>query len=132
MRSSLVAVCVLLCCAPALAGEVSITYIANEGVLLEGGGKKVAIDALFRPVLRMYDAPAIPLREEIHAASGRFEGVDLVLVSHKHQDHHHPKPVMDLLAASPSTCFISSEQVAAELRVMAPRDRKPELVERSK
>ncbi len=55
----------------------SVTYVANEGFLVEAAGKKVLIDALFDAGFDRYLAPTPELLEQLAGARGPFAGVDL-------------------------------------------------------
>jgi L-ascorbate metabolism protein UlaG (beta-lactamase superfamily) len=74
----------------AAAGELSVTYLGNEGFLLEGGGRTVIIDGLYRG-LRGYVAPSEEQRRLREEAVAPFDSVDLVLATHHHDDHFHPE-----------------------------------------
>jgi L-ascorbate metabolism protein UlaG (beta-lactamase superfamily) len=97
---------------------LTITYLANEGVLIEGGGKRIAIDALHRP----YGPPGEYLhlpeaeRAKFEAAEPPYEGLDLLLVTHVHRDHFHPEAVGAYLQANPGTTLVSSQQVVESVK----------------
>jgi L-ascorbate metabolism protein UlaG (beta-lactamase superfamily) len=96
--------------APA-AGELAITYVANEGVLLESDGVRVLIDALVRPNRLHYSVLPDGPREAIETAVPPWEGIDLVLVSHMHADHFHAEAVGRHLARAGGARLVSSEEV---------------------
>lgn len=100
---------------PAARG-VRISYLANEGFLLESGGVKVLVDALFGDGLRGYPVVPPALRAEIEGARGRFAGVDLVLASHYHGDHFDAAAVARHLEANPGAVFLSTPQAVTRLR----------------
>ena len=96
-------------------GGLKVTYLANEGVLLESGSTRVVIDGLHRFYKEAYatlpDAP----REALETAAPPWNGIDLLLVSHRHRDHFHPEAVGRYLAGSPRTQLLTSEEVVGEL-----------------
>ena len=98
----------------AAAGKLQLTYIANEGVLLEGGGKKVVIDGMFRH-LAGYPRPSNATRAGIENARGIFTGVDLVLATHYHGDHFDAATVGAHLTANPRATFVAVRQVTGAL-----------------
>lgn len=100
---------------PPQPGTVEITYIANEGVLISSGGKKVLIDGLHREYKRSYPFLPEPHREKIETAKPPFDAIDLILVSHQHLDHFHPESVGRYLAHNPRATLVSSEQVTGEV-----------------
>ncbi|MDH3746431.1 MAG: MBL fold metallo-hydrolase [Acidobacteriota bacterium] len=93
---------------------VKITYLANEGFLLVSGEQKVLIDALF-PGITHYSAVPEPTRSRLESAKPPFDGVDLVLATHFHDDHFGAREVARHLAAS-GAVFLSTPQVAELLR----------------
>jgi L-ascorbate metabolism protein UlaG (beta-lactamase superfamily) len=100
---------------PPQSGTVEVTYIANEGVLLSSGGKKVLIDGLHREYKRGYPFLPEPHRDKLETAKPPFDAIDLVLVSHRHLDHFHPESVGRYLAHNPRATLISSEQVTGDI-----------------
>lgn len=69
------------------ASPLSLTYVANMGVLVSCGGTKVLIDALFDRPNPEYRAPAPETLEKLMAGEPPFDDVDVVLVTHDHPDH---------------------------------------------
>lgn len=96
--------------------DVLITYLANEGFLLEAGETRVLVDALFGDGLNGYPVVPAPRRAELEGARGRFSGVDLVLASHFHGDHFDAAAVARHLEANPRAVFLSTRQAVTALR----------------
>jgi L-ascorbate metabolism protein UlaG (beta-lactamase superfamily) len=101
-------------------GGVSITFIANEGVLLSAGGRKVIIDGLFLKYGAQYATPADSTQAALERARAPFDAVDLVLVTHRHGDHFHPAPVAAHLLANVRATLLTSSQVIDSLRGRLP------------
>lgn len=99
---------------------VSITFLANEGVLLSSGAKKVLIDGLFLDYGPEYAKPADSTRAALERARSPFDAVDLILVTHRHGDHFHPAPVVSHLLANPRATLLTSKQVIDSLRGRVP------------
>lgn len=97
-----------------LAAQVTVTHIANEGFLLEGGGKKVLIDALFDGISGYRKATG-DLKRDLEEAKPPFRDVDVILATHFHDDHFSPPPVRRYLAASEKTVFLSTPQACSKL-----------------
>jgi L-ascorbate metabolism protein UlaG (beta-lactamase superfamily) len=95
---------------------VTITFLANEGVLLSAGTRKVLIDGLFLKYETGYAVPADSTRIALERARPPFDAVDLVLVTHRHGDHFHPSPVAAHLGANPRARLVTSRQVIDSLR----------------
>ncbi len=99
---------------------VTLTFLANEGVMLSADGKKVRIDALFLKYERGYAVPADSTLAALRGARPPFDSVDVVLVTHRHGDHFHPAPVAAHLRANPRATVVTSQQVIDSLRGYTP------------
>jgi len=99
--------------------KLSITYLANEGFLLQVGESAILIDALFGDGLSGYQVVPPAIRSELEAGEGRFQAVDCVLVTHAHADHFDASAVARFLAARPAQLISTREVVEA---VGAPSD----------
>jgi L-ascorbate metabolism protein UlaG (beta-lactamase superfamily) len=95
---------------------VSVTFLANEGVMLSAGSKKVLIDALFQKYGPGFAIPADSTQTALASARAPFDSVDLVLVTHRHGDHFHPASVATHLRANPRATLLTSQQVIDSLR----------------
>ena len=94
----------------------TITYIANEGVLISSGGKQVLIDGLHREYKPEYLFPPPNLLTALETARPPYNQIDLVLVSHLHLDHFHPESVGLHLKNNPKAQLVSSDQIADGLK----------------
>ena len=106
--------------ATATSDGVTITFLANEGVMLSAGGKKVLIDGLFLKYKSGFALPADSTQRALQAARPPFDNVDLILATHRHGDHFHPAPVAAHLRANPRATFLTSQQVIDSVRGHAP------------
>lgn len=96
--------------------KVKITYIANEGFLIQSGNKSILTDALFgENKLVFCDIPDSIQIKNMKEASGRFAHVDIVTASHHHVDHFHAPFVESHLLNNPSAQFISTQQAITKL-----------------
>ena len=102
--------------AQTVSSGVTITFLANEGVLLSTGDKKVLVDALFLRYESGYALPADSTQTALARARPPFDGVHVVLVTHRHGDHFHPAPVAEHLRANPAAVLVTSRQVIDSLR----------------
>lgn len=66
--------------------SLTLTYIANMGVLVTSADSKVMIDCLFDGPTKGY-FPASETLDSMMNGIPPFDGVDLVLVTHKDRDH---------------------------------------------
>lgn len=109
--------CLLALSQAAAEPAAKVTYIANEGFLVEAGGKRIVVDGLFYgETINWCDAPTAAMREQMESAAGPFRDVDLVLVTHRHVDHFNPEVVAKHLAANKDGVVVGPPQVIAELR----------------
>ena len=66
---------------------LKLTHIANSGFLIESGGKKVIIDALFSEGFGVYSTPHESTIGKIINGKVPFNDIDLMLITHDHADH---------------------------------------------
>lgn len=93
--------------------KVELTYIANEGFLIAGGGKKVLVDALLREgIPQDYARPDPNTLRKMESAEPPFDHVDLALATHFHRDHFNAASVAAHLRANPQVTFVSVHQAA--------------------
>lgn len=95
---------------------VEVTYLGNEGFLLQAGETGVLIDALFGDGIPGYQVVPAELREALEAGRPPFGKVDLVLATHEHGDHFDPAAVRRFLTANPRAVFLSTPQAVERLR----------------
>ena len=99
-----------------LAADITLTQLANEGVIISDGETRILIDGMVVEPYSVYGglpAEVIPLFEQ---ASGPYSGIDLALASHRHHDHNQPRFACQFLQNSPGTQFASSSQVIGLMR----------------
>lgn len=95
--------------------ELHLTYLGNEGFLIEAGGHKVLIDALTAQD-PTYVLKTEALQRQLLRAEPPFDDVGLVLTTHRHHDHFDPDAVSEYLLANPRARFISTPQAVERLR----------------
>lgn len=117
---ALLAVVLAQPCSSQSANGVTVTFLANEGVMLAGGGRKVLIDALFERYSTGFALPADSTRAALAAARAPFDSVDLLLFTHQHGDHFHPAPTAAHLRANPRATLVTSAQVIDSMKRGAP------------
>jgi len=94
-----------------------VTYIANEGFLLEAGDDKLIIDGLFgRERFDWCPLPTQAAVEKLAQAQAPFDGLDLILVTHAHVDHFDPGMMLDHLSHDPTVRVIGPTAVEDALR----------------
>ncbi len=105
---------------PAPAATLDATYLANEGFMVEGGGVRVLVDALFGPGVTGYPVLPEATRAELERGAGPFAGVTVALASHHHPDHFDPGTVARFLVSNPEAVFVSTPQAVARLEQEVP------------
>lgn len=123
----------LACAALALAlpaaatGEGRVTYLANEGLLVESGDVKVLFDPLFDNGFGQYRTLPPAMQAALMAGDAPFDGIDAVFVSHFHGDHFAASLVAEYLTAQPAVRLYAPAQAVAALRAEGPE---PAILER--
>ena len=95
-----------------------ITYISNEGFLIEAPGKKVLIDGLFDHIVGDWcDSPTEQTVALMKAAAPPFDLIDLIAITHNHRDHFNDQVLFNHLLNNPRGLVICPNQVAEVLSV---------------
>jgi len=95
---------------------LSLTYVANMGVLVESGGTKVLIDALFDKPNPAYRAPEPAVLEKIIEGEASFDAIVLALITHNHPDHFAPAVAVRFLESRTQTIILAPADAVAEMR----------------
>jgi L-ascorbate metabolism protein UlaG (beta-lactamase superfamily) len=111
----------LFATSPSRAEDVRVTYLANEGVRIQGGTCDVLIDALLRDSLGDYARHDPDVQQRLEAARPPFDGVRLALATHFHLDHWDAGAISQFLTNSKDALFASAPQAGA----MIPSGLKP-------
>ena len=97
---------------------VTLTYLANEGVMLRQGATVVVIDGVHRFYGEPYDVLPEAEQERLESGQGDYAEIDMLLATHRHGDHVHPEAVLRHLRANSSATFVAAEQVTRELAAL--------------
>ncbi|MDD5264473.1 MAG: MBL fold metallo-hydrolase [Candidatus Bipolaricaulis sp.] len=96
------------------AGEaVAVTLVGNAGFILQWGEKKVAVDALH------YFQLGPGVGDRMTRCEPPFDNIDLILVTHSHDDHFAAAPIVAQLVAVPSSLLVAPADVIAQVRPAA-------------
>ena len=95
--------------------DSTIRYIANEGVLIRVGEKRILIDGLHREYKPAYAFPPPEMQKILENARAPYDKINLLLVSHNHLDHFHPLSVGSYLKNNSKAMLASSEQITGEV-----------------
>ena len=94
-----------------------ITYIANEGFLIKSDDKKILIDALFGGFDGNWcDKPNDYTKSKLERAVSPFDNVDIIAISHKHQDHFNPEMVIKHIINNPKCIIVCPKQTDSLLK----------------
>ncbi len=92
--------------------SINVTYVSNEGFLLESDNKKILIDALFGGLKAEWcDVPDKELVSSMENAAMPFNNVDLILVTHYHWDHFNVSIAEKHLLNNPHGVLICTPQI---------------------
>ncbi len=92
------------------------TYLGNEGVLVVRGDTKILFDPLFDEGFGYYQLLPDEMRAALMAGEAPFDGIDVVFVSHGHDDHVSTGPLLAYLRALPDVKLVAPRQVLDALR----------------
>ncbi|MCX6830200.1 MAG: MBL fold metallo-hydrolase [candidate division Zixibacteria bacterium] len=98
---------------------LAVTYVANEGFLIECENKKILIDALFGGKAQPYFIPSDSIVELMKAAQSPFDNIDLIAVTHAHMDHFNPQIVAAHMKHNPRAILVCPPQVGEKLESAA-------------
>lgn len=103
--------------APLARADVTITQLANEGVIISDEvSTRIMIDGMVVEPYSVYGGLPPDLVPLFLQAAGPFADIDLALASHQHHDHNQPSHACAFLQKSTKTIFVSSAQVMDLMR----------------
>ncbi|WP_421788125.1 hypothetical protein [Hyphobacterium sp.] len=107
----------LVCASPVSAQDVTIRFIANEGVHISDGETGVLIDALnWNSYDGTYALPSDDARAAIIAGTDPYDGVSALLFTHIHGDHSDPDGAAAFLMAQDMVTVAAPAQVTDAIR----------------
>lgn len=95
---------------------LKITFLVNEGFLIQADGKSILIDAFVKD--EYYGYGALPEQAFRQMVSGQapFDNVSLALASHVHLDHFQTETAVQFLQKNPNAVLMSGEEVVLAIR----------------
>jgi len=107
----------LIVCSQSTTKSCTITYVANEGFLVEASNKKILIDALFGGIKGNWcDQPSDSVSNLMLKGLAPFDNINLVLVTHKHSDHFNETKVVEFLKNNPNSRLVCPFQINEKLK----------------
>jgi L-ascorbate metabolism protein UlaG (beta-lactamase superfamily) len=98
----------------------TVTYLANEGVMLEYNDVKVLIDPFFKEDFKVYQKLPIKDLNQYLDEHKELDNADAILISHRHADHFYARWIADYMKRSSRTLLLSSEQVTDSVQYFYP------------
>jgi L-ascorbate metabolism protein UlaG (beta-lactamase superfamily) len=96
--------------------ECEVTYISNEGFLIEIDGIKVMVDALFDEIKENWcDSPSDSITDLMKNSKPPFDNIDIIAITHKHVDHFNESIVVQHMLSNRNGIVICPNQVNAIL-----------------
>jgi len=115
--SILAVVCAFVVSASPVAGQtLDVTYIGNTGFVLSAGSQKVVVDAMFDEGWDYYLVPTPSVLDKMKMAEPPFDDVDVILITHWHDDHFDAEIVGEHLRHNQGCTAVMTEQAADLLK----------------
>jgi L-ascorbate metabolism protein UlaG (beta-lactamase superfamily) len=96
-----------------------ITFLVNEGFLIQSGGKSILIDAFVKDEYYGYGALPESAYRQMITGQAPFDNVTLALTSHVHLDHFQTETAVQFLQKNPQSALLSGEEVVLAIRETA-------------
>lgn len=90
-------------------------YLGNEAVLVSSHDRKVLFDPFFHNDFGHYQKVPEDIRQAIFDANAPFDGIDLIVISHAHEDHFSAPDVARYLSAHEETVLVAPQQAIKQL-----------------
>lgn len=92
--------------------QCNVTYVSNEGFIVEFKNKKFLVDALFDKVEGEWcESPTDSMINLMKQSIYPFNDIDLIAITHNHADHFNEKIVVDFMLNNPKVKLICPNQV---------------------
>lgn len=92
--------------------KVKVTYIANDGVMIEFEDQKVVIDAINRTSnLTGWVSPSSTALRAVENGDPPYDNIDVIMITHGHGDHYATSAVRNYLSNNPQTKLIAPTSI---------------------
>jgi L-ascorbate metabolism protein UlaG (beta-lactamase superfamily) len=107
-------------CVPCLVSEAheghgEVTYLGNEGLLVTDGQSKLLFDPFFHNDFGQYQLLPLDMHKAIMQGLEPYDDVDLVVVSHAHEDHFSAHDMLMYMQAHPKVQLVAPQQAVEQL-----------------
>jgi len=99
-----------------LRADVTLTKLANAGIVVTSGETRVMIDGMVVEPYSVYGSLPPEAIPSFNQALAEFADIDLALVSHRHHEHNQPEFACGFMQASKKTQLYTSGQVIGLMR----------------
>lgn len=96
--------------------KLTVTLIANAGLLLECQQKRILLDGLFDGKHTMFSAPPPEIIQEMLEGHGHFAHIDYLLITHDHPDHVAPSLLTEYLNIRTPKCVLLPLEMLAKYK----------------
>ncbi len=96
--------------------SLKITFLVNEGFLIQAGVKSILIDAFVKDEYYGYGALPESAYRRLITGQSPFDNVTLALTSHVHLDHFQTETAVQFLQKNPKSVLMSGEEVVLAIR----------------
>ncbi|WP_144395359.1 MBL fold metallo-hydrolase [Pleionea sediminis] len=97
-------------------GEGHATYLGNEAVMIVSGEQKIIFDPFFHNSFGQYTLVPEAIREKLFNNTAPYDDIDLVLITHAHEDHFDAKDMIQFLLANTASQLIAPSQAIEQMR----------------
>ncbi|NQZ83551.1 MAG: MBL fold metallo-hydrolase [Colwellia sp.] len=97
----------------------SATYLGNEAVMIESGSHKILFDPFFHNDYNTYQLVPEAIRNAIFNGEKPYDAIDIIFISHAHEDHFSAKDMLKFLINHPKAKMVAPKQAADSLRQLS-------------
>lgn len=94
----------------------SAHYLGNEALLVIHGGHKVLFDPFFHNDFGFYQKVPEHLREKMFKGIAPFNDIDVIVISHAHEDHFSAEDIVTYLNQFPQVTLVGPSQAIAQIQ----------------
>ena len=95
----------------------SVTYLGNEGLLVQRGDTKVLFDPFFHNGFNTYQLVPESIRKALFSGEPPYDNISAIFISHAHGDHFAADDVTHFLQLHPNTTLVAPQQAIDELQL---------------
>ena len=96
--------------------EGEVRYLGNAGLWVSHGQLQVMFDPFFHNHYGQYQLVPESIRADIFAGKAPFDAVEMILISHAHEDHFDATDLLKYLTAHQNTRLLAPQQAIDQLQ----------------